>query len=297
MSVRYEPDGGGGNSALAVGQPLRAQLHALTLESPDPRQLAAFYTRTMGFFFYEQQDRWVGSARDRRLTFTGGAARKLVEACFLVDTSSDLDFLERRVQGAGTLYSRVRRGTFVDALSFADPDGNRLVFAHGAALDAPRLSGPLAQRTARLQHIVLGSSDAKRLIRFYDEVVGFRTSDTVLDDAGVVRTAFLNCGSDHHSVAVFATTENRLDHFCFETGDWGLIRDWSDHFSAERIPLKWGPGRHGPGNNLFVFIHDLDGNWVELSAELEQITPERPPGTWRHEERTLNSWGEGRLRS
>jgi len=35
--------------------------------------------------------------------------------------------------------------------------------------------------------------------------------------------------------------------------------------------VKWGPGRHGPGNNLFVFIHDLDGNWVEVSAELEHV--------------------------
>jgi catechol-2,3-dioxygenase len=96
---------------------------------------------------------------------------------------------------------------------------------------------------------------------------------------------------------VFAANSNRLDHFCFEAGEWGLIRDWSDHLAESRIPLKWGPGRHGPGNNLFLFFHDHDGNWVEISAELEQVTPDRPVGTWRHEERTLNSWGIGLLRS
>ena len=63
------------------------------------------------------------------------------------------------------------------------------------------------------------------------------------------------------------------------------------------IPIKWGPGRHGPGNNLFFMVNDPDGNWVELSAELELITPERQPGLWPHTERSLNLWGPGRLRS
>ena len=67
--------------------------------------------------------------------------------------------------------------------------------------------------------------------------------------------------------------------------------------AARRIFVKWGPGRHGPGNNLFLFFHDPDGNWVELSAELERVSEERPIGNWPHEERTLNSWGQGLLRS
>ena len=33
----------------------------------------------------------------------------------------------------------------------------------------------------------------------------------------------------------------------------------------------WGPGRHGPGNNLFVFYTYPDGDWIEISGELETI--------------------------
>ncbi|MBU6206740.1 MAG: hypothetical protein KGQ42_03550 [Alphaproteobacteria bacterium] len=50
-------------------------------------------------------------------------------------------------------------------------------------------------------------------------------------------------------------------------------------------------------NNLFVFIHDPDGNWVELSAELAQVAADKPAGEWPHEVRTLNFWGQGMLRS
>jgi catechol 2,3-dioxygenase len=46
-----------------------------------------------------------------------------------------------------------------------------------------------------------------------------------------------------------------------------------------------------------MFIHDADGNWVEISAEIEQVTAIRLARVWRHEEYTLNSWGQGFLRS
>ena len=58
----------------------------------------------------------------------------------------------------------------------------------------------------------------------------------------------------------------------------------------------WGPGRHGPGNNLFVFIEDPDGNWIEISAELE-IIQDRLIKDWPQEEKTLNLWGKAILRS
>lgn len=79
--------------------------------------------------------------------------------------------------------------------------------------------------------------------------------------------------------------------------DWNQIRDWCDHMARNHIPVQWRPGRHGPGNNLFMFVHDTDGNWVEISSELEVVSDERPVGRWPHEKRTLNSWGRGLLRS
>jgi hypothetical protein len=58
----------------------------------------------------------------------------------------------------------------------------------------------------------------------------------------------------------------------------------------------WGPGRHGPGNNLFAFIEDPDGNWIEVSAELEVVC-DREIRDWPQAERTLNLWGNAILRS
>ena len=49
-------------------------------------------------------------------------------------------------------------------------------------------------------------------------------------------------------------------------------------------------------NNLFIFIEDLDKNWLEFSAELEVIH-DRKHKEWPQSEKTLNLWGKAILRS
>src|SRR5262249_20939028 len=157
------------------------------------------------------------------------------------------------------------------AIAVRDPDRNRLVFGLRRAAEPMAAQAP----PARLQHVVLASPDAARLADFYATVAGFVVSDRVLDSAGGLRAAFLRSDHEHHSLAMFQAPESRLDHHCYEAGEWGFIRDWADRFAERDVPLAWGPGRHGPGNNLFLFIHDPDGNWVEVSAELETVPADR----------------------
>lgn len=213
----------------------------------------------------------------------------------MVDDEDELGRLRARLRAAGVAYDEGATPFFDTAVNVTDPDGAR--FSFGLTSGEPAPAGPDAARVARLQHVVRASREPERVVRFFTEAVGFTLSDNVVDGEGGVRTSFLRCSHEHHSFAVFKAAEDRLDHHCYEAEDWNAIRDWCDHFAQAHVPLQWGPGRHGPGNNLFVFVHDPDGNWVELSAELETVTHDRPVGAWPHEERTLNSWGQGLLRS
>jgi catechol 2,3-dioxygenase len=281
------------------GSFLRASLYQLALDTPDPELLAHFYTRALGLRFATRGHALVGVGRHRRLQLQSGPAKRLSAAYYAVEDREILDRLSERLGQADVTFTRgPESDVFADAVCFLDPDGNKLVFGVGLqATAAVPEETSVGAWEARLQHLVVASADASRLLQFYRSTVGFKVSDVVLDDKGVMRTAFLCCSGEHHSLAIFAAADSRLDHFCFETTDWNRIRDWADHFAAEHIPLKWGPGRHGPGNNLFVFIHDSDHNWVEISAELEQVSPDRQTGVWPHEQRTLNSWGTAYLRS
>jgi hypothetical protein len=62
-------------------------------------------------------------------------------------------------------------------------------------------------------------------------------------------------------LAFFRSRHPGIDHHSYEAGEWTKIRDSADHFAARNIRLIWGPGRHGPGNNLFVFCFHRRYGW------------------------------------
>ena len=148
----------------------------------------------------------------------------------------------------------------------------------------------------RLQHVVVATTRLDAMVAFYNETLGFLVSDWVREVSGEATTCFLRSDPEHHSFAAFRAPRAGLDHHAYETTCWNDIRDWADHFSGLHVRLEWGPGRHGPGNNLFFMVHDPDGSWVEISAELEHMPAEAAAREWPHEERTLNYWGQGFLR-
>ena len=147
-----------------------------------------------------------------------------------------------------------------------------------------------------IQHLTLATLDVQKIVNFYQGKLGFRLVDRVLHSDGSLATAFLTSNREHHTLACFKSDLQGVDHHSYEVGEWNLIRDWCDHFSRLGIEIVWGPGRHGPGNNLFAFIKDKDENWIEISAELEKIF-DRDVMDWPQEPRTLNKWGYALLRS
>lgn len=276
---------------------LAARLHHIGLGAPDPDALAAFYGKAMGLELSHTPEGLLGKTGGRALYFVPGPRKTLAFAGFAVDAPEQLDALAHRLRRTSVGHSVLAAGTTLfapGALSLADPDGNKLLFGLvREGVDDQTVAG----LPARLQHCVVASRDAARLSRFYQQSLGFVLSDNVVDEAGDLRAAFLRCGREHHSFAVFQASQDRFDHHCYEAGAWDLIRDWADHFAAIGTPVVWGPGRHGPGNNLFLFVHDPDGNWLEISAELELVAPDRPAGEWPHVQSTLNRWGSAPLRS
>ena len=175
------------------------------------------------------------------------------------------------------------------AFAVQDPDGN--VIAFGLGRHEPATSG----LRGPLQHLTLATEDPRAIEAFYVDKLGFLPSDRVLAQDGTINTIFLRSNHEHHSLACFRQARRGIDHHSYEAGDWSVIKEWCDRMGERRVPIMWGPGRHGPGNNIFIFVEDPDGNWIEISAELEVIH-DRPVKVWKHEARTLNSWGRAILR-
>lgn len=199
---------------------------------------------------------------------------------------------------------------FAKALTLNDPEGNRLVFgctpritlARQNLAQGLRLSGTLLPQPpplpppACLQHFGLGTQSLSVMNTFYQERLGFLLSDDVSAENGVLRSSFLRGTEEHHLVALFGNGKPGFDHMSFEAPDWNGIRDWSDHFAKFETRIFWGAGRHGVGNNLFIFVLDPDQHMVEISAELEIVPLGKPAGHWAFDYKAFNIWGPAALR-
>jgi catechol-2,3-dioxygenase len=178
------------------------------------------------------------------------------------------------------------------SFSVEDPDKNKICFGVLKDKNSTVFNGIHAP----LQHLTFASEDVVSFQNFYENKLGFQVTDRVTKNNGELATCFTTSNHEHHTIACFKSSKKGMDHHSYEAGDWNFIKNWCDHFASNNIKLMWGPGRHGPGNNLFVFIEDIDGNWIEISAELETVHG-RPVKNWPQEERTLNLWGNAIMRS
>lgn len=270
-----------------------ATLDHLHLSSPDPERVARFYADTYAMPARRVGDEWICAAAGRRVAVSEGPAHRLKYAAFAFRDGASRDAYAQRIDSSVRVPQPASALLDRDGVAVRDPDGNAIVFTVRAP-DAPAAKGVPA---AQSQHFALRTPDAARMLRFYHETLGFTVSDRVLDNDGVLRACFLRTDHLHHSLALFMAPESRFDHQSFETTGWNALREWADHMGELRVPIVWGIGRHGPGNDTFFMVHDPDGNLAEISSDIEVCTPERPAGLWPHDERTLNLWGGAIMRS
>jgi len=145
---------------------------------------------------------------------------------------------------------------------------------------------PLARRFG---HVTFATDQRAEMERFLIDVIGFRITDVLGD-----RVSWLRCDVDHHGIALVDASANSLHHYAFELENWGEIQRYADRLAFLGKELIWGPGRHGPGRNLYTYMPDPDNAIIEAYADLLQVPDEanyRPIDWSVRGERALNLWG------
>ena len=246
-------------TALLAG----AYLHHLCFESPNPEKLSDFYGKIMQM---KPQsiggNAWLCSGKNRQILIKEGMKNRLEFAAFSCRDEEGLNLLKERVKKEGIEVINLQPDLFQnDAISIVDQDGHNISFG----LSKPNMNAE-SVLNGPLQHLTFSTLNVEKFVDFYVGKLGFCISDRVLHSNGNLATCFVRSNHEHHTVACFKSDRIGVDHHSYEAGEWNVIRDWCDHFASMNIELMWGPGRHGPGNNLFVFVEDPDGNWIEISA-------------------------------
>jgi hypothetical protein len=116
----------------------------------------------------------------------------------------------------------------------------------------------------------------------------------------------MRCNPDHHTVNFVKGKRAVMHHFAFQLRDFSHLENGCDVLSLNRIPIIWGPLRHGPGHNVSIYHRNPDGQVVEFYAELDQLLDEdlgffdpRPwhedqpqrPKVWTRANRSIAGWG------
>jgi len=145
----------------------------------------------------------------------------------------------------------------------------------------------------RIDHFQIFAPDCHALCDFYSQL-GFRNSE-YLAHGDKVLGAFMYRKGTCLDLAIVENAGPKMHHFAYIIPESHLIFTACDlagnYGYADSV--ERGPGRHGPGGMLFVYLRDPDGHRVELcDGHYQTIDIEVEPVRWDAASLSTNvRWG------
>ena len=242
------------------------------------RETGALYLRATGADHHvlalHQQE---GPAQIRHVTLRARSLQSLQQAATAALSAGGRvvkPLAELKSPGGGT------------AVIIADPDGRVFQLVFGDVLHTDTSVQP--NLPIRLAHAVLNSHNVEATRAFMEQVLNFSLSD---------RTrimAFMRCNSDHHSIALGDTDNDALNHVAFVVADADAVMRGGGRMKDAGFGIEWGPGRHGPGNNVFNYFVGPFDIVIEYTSDVQQIDDSYAagqPGDWTWPPGRVDQWG------
>lgn len=276
----------------------------VALQTPDVERLVSYYTEILDFDLSERDGEAAYLATDldhHCVAVAKSNGGSPVHLAFQIAGSLEDTAAELEAKGIGAERHSDPAPGIPALLRLRDPDGNPLDLYAEVEHRAPQ---PAAVRPQKLGHVCYFVSDPQATSSFYQDVLGFRWSDSIGDFFH-----FLRCNADHHAINLLRSpTPKRIHHIAYEMRNLTHLQQALEALGRSEHRVVWGPGRHGPGHNVFTYHLDPDGTRVELFTELDLMLDERlgyfeprpwhrdapqRPKVWEPNPQTSNSWGTG----
>ena len=168
---------------------------------------------------------------------------------------------------------------------FRDPEGRNIAVVCGVHDHHDDADKP--DRPRRLSHLNLNCGDNDASFAAF-QALGFKLSDHT------AKFRFLRCNSDHHCIVIGFETAPTLNHIAFEMPDLDSVFRGAGRMIDNGHPIEWGPGRHGPGANVFCYFCGPEEIPIEYTGEMLQVDEHYPVGTpaqWKWPPRRVDRWG------
>jgi len=262
-----------------------------------------FYEKVIGLILTAEEDgtlyfRGVEEACHHSLVLRKGSAAACVRLGLRVFMDADLDALKaffeaQRCPAAWTTVPHQGR-----TLHTTDPAGTPLEFCATMPV-LPRMITKFTRHAGgsalRLDHYQILTPDVAKACAFY-MAAGFRLSEYIAPTGTFdLRGVFLQRKGNPHDIVFFNGAGPRLHHFAFLAPEVHHLLHACDlagelGFGAA---VERGPGRHGPGHAMYVYMRDPDGHRVELFNTHYQIMDiENEPVAWDPADTSISfPWG------
>lgn len=224
------------------------------------------------------------------LSLRAASATALVRVVLQAADRAALDELHRRISAAGRPTDGAPRPlsgpTGGYGFGFQDPEGRNFALVTGCNDHADR--GPQADRPTKISHVNLNCRDNDASFHFLRDALGFRLSDQTR------QFRFIRCNADHHSLVLGFTDNTHLNHIAFEMPDLDSVMRGIGRMRDHGFGVEWGPGRHGPGNNVFAYFCGPEELPLEYTGEMQQVGEDhhiRRPEEWTWPAGRLDHWG------
>jgi len=271
-------------------------LRSVALYVPDLTQAEDFYTGAWQLdVAYRSEDalylRGAGSDAYLLALFQGGALPQVRQITLRARRREALDIIQAKVSAAGGVVIAAPRELAHDpaggaGLTFQDPHGRVFQVVHGDA--RPTVASQSKDKPIRLTHVVLNTHAVNETQAFLQAALGFCLADRT------AIMAFMNCDRDHHTIALGIADNDALNHIAFLMPDVDAVMRGGGRMQDAGFSIQWGPGRHGPGNNLFNYFIDPFGVVIEYTAEVAQIDDHyvpHGPEHWQWPPGRVDQWG------
>ncbi|QQK74445.1 VOC family protein [Salicibibacter cibarius] len=140
----------------------------------------------------------------------------------------------------------------------------------------------------KLNHVVLNTPNIDEAVDFYTTVLGFKVSDW-----SEHQMAFLRCNKNHHSIAFNQAEHASVNHIAYEVDSVDEVMRGIKNVRKNGFEELWGPGRHGPGNNIFCYFKDPAGFVIEYTCYIITIEDESKweSFVWKRVPHLIDRWG------
>jgi catechol 2,3-dioxygenase-like lactoylglutathione lyase family enzyme len=245
-----------------------------TFETPDLQRGIDYYTQIAGLALAEKENGRAYLATklgDLVVQLEKGEQARCARISFQAAPETEFEDVRRGLEAEGVrcekrndpspgipkmLAFQDPKGTVIEVFTTATPIGDKAAVAG---------IGPL-----KLGHLAFCVAEPKAFADFYCRVLGFRVSDWIED-----WFVFLRCGPDHHTVNFVRGKTVHMHHIAFELKDWAQVQVACDFLGASNMPIIWGPGRHGPGHNIYTYHRNPDDQIIEMFTELDKMLDEQ----------------------